>query len=215
MANTLEEQISAFGFAQVIVHIKEEASAEAAAKPSATLAAAMPVKPRRGDRGHDPSLIMELGGYFRVSAIGTDAAHTVAVDFGEVQRARGIDRQRAGPIHGRIGGGDAGRIEIVHAAAGDGRDSSVRRDATDAVVLLVRQDELPSAPGRPQILPGPAPTESRGDRRANVVADPSVTLPALPWLNCSAHPISWSPTTRQRCRQASTVSMYRRDRASK
>ena len=79
------------------------------------------------------------GGEF---AIGVDAADAVAVEFGEVDQAGGIDRQSGGPVHRGGRGGVAGDEEVVYAVAGDGGDGSGGRDLEDAIVLLIGNDEI-------------------------------------------------------------------------
>jgi subtilisin family serine protease len=73
MGNLLNEQLSAFGVAQVVVILKRP-TRPAAAKPSAALAAAIPVAASRKALVTAQSDVMQLGKYFRISETSTDSA---------------------------------------------------------------------------------------------------------------------------------------------
>jgi subtilisin len=73
MGNLLSEQLSAFGVAQVVVILKTPAR-PAAAKPSAALAAAIPVAASRAAPVTAQSTVMQLAKHFRIAEASTDTA---------------------------------------------------------------------------------------------------------------------------------------------
>jgi subtilisin family serine protease len=77
MSNLLTDQLSAFGVAQVVVLLKTPAKATAA-KPSAALAAAMPVAASRATRVTNQSIVMQLAKHFRIAETSTDSGIALA-----------------------------------------------------------------------------------------------------------------------------------------
>src|SRR5436190_13446356 len=79
MSNTIDEQLSAFGVAQVIVILKPVPPPTAAAKPSAALAAAIPVAASRPAASPAAqSVVMELSKHFKIAETSTDTALAAA-----------------------------------------------------------------------------------------------------------------------------------------
>src|SRR5262249_35489958 len=75
MSNTLDDQLSAFGVAQVIVVLKPEPPTTVAARPAPALAAAIPVAASRPAASPAAqSVVMQLGSYFRVAETSADTA---------------------------------------------------------------------------------------------------------------------------------------------
>src|SRR6266478_5501543 len=77
MSNLVDDQLSAFGVAQVVVILKQPARA-AVAKPSAALAAAIPLARSRLAPVGAESLVMELSKHFRTAETSTDAGLALA-----------------------------------------------------------------------------------------------------------------------------------------
>jgi len=76
--DTIDEQLAAFGVAQVLVVLKDAPPPAAAAKPTAALAAAVPVAANRATAGPAEAVVMELARHFRISETSTDTALAAA-----------------------------------------------------------------------------------------------------------------------------------------
>jgi subtilisin family serine protease len=76
--NTIDEELAAFGVAQVIVVLKDAPAPAAAAKPTAPLAMAVPVAAARSTAGMAEPVVMELAKHFRISATSPDTALAAA-----------------------------------------------------------------------------------------------------------------------------------------
>ena len=77
MSNLVDDQLSAYGVAQVMVILKQPARA-AVAKPSAALAAAIPLARSRSTPVSAESVVMQLGKYFHIAETGIDTALALA-----------------------------------------------------------------------------------------------------------------------------------------
>jgi len=78
MANSLDDQLSAFGVAQVIVVLKNAPPPTSGAKVSTKLAAAVPVTASRSLSGANEALIMRLTKHFKVGEFSLDTALAAA-----------------------------------------------------------------------------------------------------------------------------------------
>src|SRR5262245_24172532 len=82
MSNLINDQLSAFGVAQVVVILKTPAAASTA-KPSAALAAAIPVAASRSAPVPAQSVVMQLSKHFRIAETSTDSGLALAARPGK------------------------------------------------------------------------------------------------------------------------------------
>jgi subtilisin family serine protease len=95
MANTVTDQITAYGVAQVIVVLKPSAVAAPAARPSPAMAAAVPVATSRRAAGGAEPVVMDLAKHFRTSELSIDTALVeTAAAAARPRRAAGVKWQK-------------------------------------------------------------------------------------------------------------------------
>src|SRR6476659_3768094 len=87
MANTLDEQLNAFGVAQILVVLKQAPRPAVGAKPSVALASAIPVAASRVAAGAAQPVVMQLAKHFTVSETSSDMALALSAKAHKVTTA--------------------------------------------------------------------------------------------------------------------------------
>jgi len=90
MANTLEDQLNAYGTAQVIVVLKDAQRVAPAGKPAAALAAAIPVRESRATAANAEPVVMQLSKFFKISETSADSALAAAAKSRKISAAAGL-----------------------------------------------------------------------------------------------------------------------------